>query len=179
MHTCHRDNNGDFFNEGQRHPSYTMLVYIEDVDKCLGVIPTSHKDVNSFNYNLGDPVIHLPCEKGDAILFNANLIHVGAINKTDNLRIQLKVSHKDDIDKLNYYQNFNKILNEDNTVPEFITRIQKKASCIFPILSNMTQSENIRTARGSINGAQIGWTQQLFSYFFYGKSDFYDLPNAF
>jgi len=35
----------------------------------------------------------------------------------------------------------------------------------------------MRTARGR-NGAQIGWTQQLFSYLFYGKSD-YDLPNAF
>jgi hypothetical protein len=180
VHTCHRDNNGDFFNEGQKYPSYTMLVYIEDMDKCLGVVPESHKDINSFNYNFGDPTINLPCRKGDVILFNANLIHVGTINdKADNLRIQLKVSHKDDIDKLKYYQNFNKILNEDNTVPDVIRRIQKKGSCILPVLSNLTQSENIRTARGSVNGANIGWGQQLFSYFFYGKSNFYDLPNAF
>ena len=27
VHTCHRDNNGDFFNLGQKHPSYTILFY--------------------------------------------------------------------------------------------------------------------------------------------------------
>ena len=150
------------------------------MDKCLGVVPESHKDVNSFNYNFGDPVINLPCKKGDVIIFNANLIHVGTINnKDDNLRIQMKVTHKDDIETLKYYQNFNKILNEDNTIPGFMRRIQKKGSCMFPVLSNLTQSENIKTARGSDNGAQIGWSQQMFSYFFYGNKNFYDLPNAF
>ena len=107
VHTCHRDNNGDFFNENQQYPSYTMLVYLEDMKKCLGILPNSHTDKNAYNINLFQNVVNIPCKKGDVILFNANLIHVGCINKKeDNLRIQLKVSHKNDIDTLQYYQNF-------------------------------------------------------------------------
>lgn len=180
VHTCHRDNNGDFFNKNQKHPSYTLLVYLEDMEKCLGIIPNSHKDVNSFNFNFTTPVVNLPCKKGDVILFNANLIHVGCMNKKDdNLRIQLKVTHKDDIKELGYYQNFNKILNKDNNIPMFLRKGQYHFSCTFPILSNLTQNENIRTARGSDNGVDVGWFQQAFSYLFYGNPKFYDLPNAF
>ena len=180
VHTCHRDNNGDFFNENQRNPSYTMLVYLEDMEKCLGVIPNSHKDKTQFQFNMSDPVIHLPCKKGDVILFNANLIHVGCMNKKDdNLRVQMKVTHKDDIKHLHYYENFNKILNKENTVPYFMRRAQKKMTCMIPALSDTTQGENIRTARGSTDGISIGLPQQMFSYIFYGRSDFYDLPNAF
>ena len=180
VHTCHRDNNGNFFNENQKHPSYTMLLYLEDMEKCLGIIPNSHKQLNSYNINLFQNVVNIPCKKGDVILFNANLIHVGCINKKDdNLRIQMKVSHKHDIDTLNYYQNFNKILNKDNNLPVFLRKGQRQFSCMFPVLSNLTQNENIRTARGSDNGINVGLPQKTFSYLFYGNPDFYDLPNAF
>lgn len=180
VHTCHRDNNGDFFNENQQYPSYTMLVYLEDMKKCLGILPNSHIDKNAYNINLFQNVVNIPCKKGDVILFNANLIHVGCINKKeDNLRIQLKVSHKKDIDTLQYYQNFNKILNKDNNLPRFLIRGQRQFSCMFPFMSNLTQNENIRTARGSSDGVDIGMSQKMFSYLFYGNPDFYDLPNAF
>jgi hypothetical protein len=180
VHTCHRDNNGDFFNEGQKHPSYTMLIYLEDMEKCLGVVPRSHEDPNSYNINMTNPIINLLCNKGDIIIFNANLIHVGTLNKKDdNLRIQMKVTHKDDIPILSYYQNFNKVLNEDNKIPKPLLYFQKNMSCLFPIVSDYTQSENIRTARGSSDGVNIGSFQKMFSYIFYGNSDFYDLPNAF
>ena len=180
VHTCHRDNNGDFFNDGQKYPSYTLLIYLEDAEKCLGVIPESHVHKDAFNYNLTDRIIHLPCKKGDAILFNANLIHVGAINKKpDTIRVQLKVTHKDDVDVLSYYQNFNKVLNEQNTLPVFLRRMQKRFTCMVPGIANMTQNENIRTARGSDNGVDIGPFQKMFSFFFYGNSKYYDLPNAF
>ena len=180
VHTCHRDNNGDFFNEGQQHPSYTLLLYLEDMEKCLGVIPESHKDKNSYFFNFSDSVMNLLCNKGDAILFNANLIHVGTINeKDDNLRIQLKVTHKDDLSRIQYYQNFNKILNKENILPRYLRKAQKNLSCMFPGISNLTQSENIRTSRGSDNGVDIGIQQQLFSYLFYGNPEFYNLPNAF
>ena len=180
VHTCHRDNNGDFFNENQKHPSYTMLVYLENMEKCLGVVPGSHIVPGSFGVNWGDPVVNLLCHRGDAILFNANLIHVGTINeKDDNLRIQLKVSHKEDLKTLDYYQNFNKIANADNIIPKNVLRMQKNISCMFPFISDLSQGENIRTARGTSNGAEIGWMQKLFSFFFYGNFDFYDLPDAF
>lgn len=180
VHTCHRDNNGDFFNKGQKYPSYTLLLYLEDMEKCLGVIPTSHKDVNSFNVNPTNKVETLLCKKGDAILFNANLIHVGTIqSKDDHLRIQMKVTHREDIPTLSYYQDFNKILKKDNTMPKELLQFQKNVSCMFPYVSNLTQSDNIQSARGTDNGEKVGLPQKVFSYCFYGNSDFYDLPNAF
>ena len=180
VHTCHRDNNGDFFNEGQKHPSYTMLIYLEDMEKCLGVIPTSHKNKYSYFIDFNRNLVNLLCQKGDVILFNANLIHVGTLNnRENNLRIQLKVTHKDDVDHLSYYQNFNKILNKDNNLPDYLKKAQQNISCVFPGVSNLTQSENIRTSRGSDNGVNVGILQHIFSYLFYGDIDFYDLPNVF
>lgn len=180
VHTCHRDNNGDFFNEGQKYPSYTMLIYLEDMEKCLGVIPQSHLNKNAYNINITDQVNNLVCNKGDVILFNANLIHVGTINtKNDHLRIQMKVSHEDDLEVLSYYQNYNKVLKENNLMPAFIKKAQMNLSCMFPFISNLTQKENIMSSRGTVNGAQISWFQKAFSYLFYGNSHFYDLPNAF
>ena len=180
VHTCHRDNNGDFFNEGQKHPSYTMLIYLEEMEKCLGVIPESHSSLYSNNTNIINKLHHIPCSPGDIILFNANLIHVGAINKKDDsLRIQMKVSHKDDINVLSYYENYNKILNEENIVPKSIRKIQKNFTCMFPVMSDWGQKENINSARGSDQGAKIGMIQKIYSYLFYGKSDYYDLKNVF
>jgi ectoine hydroxylase-related dioxygenase (phytanoyl-CoA dioxygenase family) len=179
VHTCHRDNNGDFFNETQQYPSYTLLIYLEDTEKCLGVVPYSHKSLYSYNINFTNPVKYLPCKVGDAILFNANLIHVGAINKTDSLRVQMKVSHKEDLDALSYYEDYNKVLNQENKLPHIIKNTQKNLSCAFPFISDLTQNENINSARGSDNGANVGFFQKTFSYMFYGNSNFYDLPNAF
>jgi len=180
IHTCHRDSNGDFFNETQKYPSYTMLIFLEDMEKCLGVIPHSHKDVNSFNINFSDPVSHLVCKKGDIILFNANLIHVGALNsKDDNLRIQMKVTHKDDIEAIPYYNNYNKILNEDNNMPFLIRKAQRKLSCLLPIISNLSQKEIQRTSGGDSAKEKISVFQKIFSSLFYGNSSFYNLPNAF
>ena len=179
VHTCHRDNNGDFFNDGQQFPSYTILFYIEDVEKCLGVIPSSHTSLDKNGVNMTNQIRYLPCKKGDAILFNANLIHVGALNTHDNLRIQMKISHTKDIDILSYYQNFNKVSNTSNVISEDVKHFQKNLSCMFPFVSNITQRQNIHSSRGSDNGAKIGILQKAFSYVFYGNSSFYDLPNAF
>jgi hypothetical protein len=157
-----------------------MLIYLEDMHKCLGVIPTSHKNINSYNINLTNQVENLLCNKGDVILFNANLIHVGTLHsKNDHLRIQMKVTHKEDIKTLSYYEDFNKVLNQDNYLPKGFLHFQKNISCMFPYISNITQTENINSSRGSDNGAKIGYFQKLFSYFFYGNANFYDLPNAF
>lgn len=179
VHTCHRDNNGDFFNEGQSHPSYTMIVYLEDMEKCLGIIPESHLEKDSYFFNFNGSLRNILCKKGDVIIFNANLIHVGTINeKEDNLRIQLKVTHKADIPYIGYYEDFNKVLNQDNTNPLYVRKFQRNLSCAFPGISNLTQSENIRTARGTDNGVELGYIQPFFSYLFYGDRNFYDLPNA-
>jgi hypothetical protein len=180
VHTCHRDNNGTFFNAGQKHQSYTMLVYLESMDKCLGVIPSSHTSQYKNALNITDNVTDIVCSAGDVIVFNANLIHVGTlVDKDDNLRIQMKISHPDDIEVLGYYQNFNKVLNKENSNPRLLRQMQRSTTCTFPFISDLTQSENIKTARGTSDGAQISDMQKWFSYLFYGRTDFYDLPNAF
>lgn len=180
VHTCHRDNNGTFFNPGQQHPSYTMIVYLEEMDKCLGVIPQSHLSKYAHAASFTNKVKDVVCSKGDVIVFNANLIHTGAFNKRDdNLRVQMKISHRDDLGVLSYYQDFNKVLNKENTNPKWMRKIQHGLSCRFPIVSDMTQRENIKSARGTDEGATISIGQKLFSYVFYGRSDFYNLPNAF
>jgi len=180
IHTCHRDNNGDFFNVGQKHPSYTLLIYLEPMEKCLGVIPTSHYKKYSYSFNISDPVIHLSCRPGDIILFNANLIHVGAINQSNHhLRCQMKLSHKDDLQVLDFYQNYNKVLNQENHLPNYITQLQKRVSCMAPIFSDVTQRENVRTVRGSSDNVNISVFQKIFSYLFYGNKDYYDIPNVF
>jgi ectoine hydroxylase-related dioxygenase (phytanoyl-CoA dioxygenase family) len=176
VHTCHRDYNGDFFNDKQSNKSYTMLIYLEDMEKCLGVVPTSHLSVHSFQYNITDPVKHLICSKGDIILFDANLIHVGSLNqKKNNLRIQLKISHKDDLDALSYYQNYHKVLNEENNLPWVITHTQQKLSCLLPSIADFTQKENINAVKNNNNS----YLQKLFSYLFYGNQNFYQLNNVF
>jgi len=181
VHTCHRDNNGTFFNVGQKHASYTMLVYLETMDKCLGVIPGSHMSQYTNAVNLmGGGVKDIVCSAGDVIIFNANLVHVGTLTeKDDNLRVQMKISHPDDLEVLKYYQNFNKVLNKENNNPRIMRQMQRGFTCAFPFLSDLTQSENIKTARGTVDGAEISSGQKWFSWLFYGRSDFYDLPNAF
>ena len=186
VHTCHRDNNGTFFNEGQKHPSYTMLVYLDQpgasksgTDKCLGVIPRSHTSKHANAVNVIDAVKDMECSTGDVIVFNANAIHVGTItDRDDNLRVQMKISHSDDLEVLGYYQNFNKVLNKENQNSRLVRQIQRHISCAVPFVSDLTQSENIRTAHGTAGGANISDGQKWFSSFFYGRPDFYDLPNA-
>jgi ectoine hydroxylase-related dioxygenase (phytanoyl-CoA dioxygenase family) len=136
FHTCHRDYNGDFFNENQTRPSYTIIIYLEDMNRCLDVIPESHIEKNKYDVYLTDYTQTILCKKRDAILFNANLLHGGSLNENENnMRIQMKISHKDDQEVLHFYNNYNKILNSGNNTPMAFKQIQKHVSCQFPILS--------------------------------------------
>lgn len=174
IHICHRDSNGDFFNKTQKYPSYTLILYIEDMNnKCLGVIPKSHVSRYKNAINIGDKIINLACNKGDIILFNANLIHVGTLHeKSDHMRIQMKMVHPDDKETIHYYEKYNKILNADNNLPTHLRKAHTNISCMFPILSDITQTSNVDLSRGKYNS-------KYFSYLFYGNKDFYDLQNAF
>ena len=151
-----------------------MLLYLEDMEKSLGVIPNSHKNMNSFGINLINPVINLSCKKGDMIIFNANLLHVGTINeKDDHFRIQMKITHKDDIQAISFYENYNKILNEENKLPKAIRRFQRNISCLFPFISNLGQNTIQTTTQGTNNN----FLKKIYSYLFYGNDKVFDLPN--
>jgi ectoine hydroxylase-related dioxygenase (phytanoyl-CoA dioxygenase family) len=179
IHTCHRDSNGDFFND-IKHPSYTAIIYLEDMDKCLGIIPNSHKDINSFGINFTNKVENVICKKGDILLFNANLLHAGTINikNKDALRIQMKISHKKDMKELGFYNNYNKILNQENTNPYLIKKLQQNASCMVPITSNYIH-DSVKQSKYIKTNNDLNWVDQIFSYVFYGNKNFYNLPNAF
>lgn len=180
VHTCHRDNNGTFFNPGQKHPSYTMLIYLEPMERAIGVIPGSHNslDAGAWNFPVSN-LEELECGEGDAVLFNANLIHVGTLlDKRDHLRVQLKITHRDDRETLAYYEDFHKVQQREPHIPLAIRKMQRNMSCMAPKLSDWTQAENIRTARGSSNGVDVGWKQRVFSTLFYGSPEFYDLNDA-
>jgi hypothetical protein len=167
IHTCHRDANGDLFNEGQSHPSYTMLVFLEGSDNCLEVAPGSH---DGRKVNL-EGTSGVPCQAGDIFLFNANMVHAGAIGP-DRLRVQMKVTHQDDRETIKYYENYNKVADHDNPLPEFIRGIHQKASCAFPFVADMVQDEVKDTGKVSDG-------KKMYSQLFYGNSDFYDLKDAF
>lgn len=152
FHTCHRDYNGDFFNPRQKHPSYTIIFYIDPMPKCLDVIPSSHMDPTSYQFNSTDHTQTLTCTPGDAILFNANLIHSGSLNQDENhLRIQMKLSHRDDLEVLRFYTNYNKVLNQENPSPYWVKATQKHISCQFPVISTYLKDydQNATTASSS------------------------------
>jgi len=172
IHTCHRDANGLFFNEKIKHPTYTLLIFLESMEDSLGVIPKSHKDIYEYSVNFSNNVKTFKSNPGDAILFNANLIHVGGINeKNDNLRLQFKLCHYEDNDKLDYYNGYNKMLSESNSYPQWIRKIQKNMSCFVPGISDLTQ-DNIQSDAQNDTTSSLS---QLFSQLFYGNKDFYNL----
>lgn len=179
VHTCHRDYNGHFFNNRQRHPSYTMLLYLTEMDNNLDIIAGSHRHKFLPMINITDKTKTVHVKKGGLIIFDANLIHAGSYNKNpNNPRIQMKISHIDDLDSLRFYQNYNKYLDLDNKVSSVYQKIQKHFSCQFPFLSDLNQTKSIMTTQNNSSGEKIPWTQRLFSLLFYGRSDYYDLPNG-
>jgi ectoine hydroxylase-related dioxygenase (phytanoyl-CoA dioxygenase family) len=153
FHACHRDHNSILFNTNQKYPSYTLILYLENMDKCLDIIPNSHKDLAAYSINMTDYTESLKCNKGDAFLFDAGLIHSGSLNKKENnLRIQFKISHKDDIQSsLDYFENYNKELNKENKTPFLIKKIQKHISCMFPILNLLSKNFDANKTRYANN----------------------------
>lgn len=175
VHTCHRDNNSHLF-QFNKYPrrSYTMILYIDDMDKCLDVIPGSNN--NGYGYlgmNLYDATNTVLCKPGDLLLFDANLVHSGSLEtKKNNRRIQLKVTHKYDIEKISYYNNVNRILDKHNTNSEISKVLQKSISCQFPIISDMTQDVN----KESVNiEKEPSMLQKMYSVVFYSDENFYRL----
>jgi hypothetical protein len=170
VHTCHRDNNSHYFNNTK--PSYTIILYIDDMQNCLDVIPKSHK--HKIGLYLYDKTRTFLCKNGSIILFDSSLIHCGSIfSKDNNRRIQLKVSHKDDLENLSFYQNYHKIINKPNTNSKISKSLQKQFSCTFPFLSDITQGSDKKYISSNISPLA-----KMFSKLFYSDSNYYKLQNA-
>lgn len=172
IHTCHRDSNGTLFNPELKNQTYTLLIFLENMDRCLGVIPKSHKNLNDNFINPSNNMISFTSKPGDALLFNSNIYHVGEINnKPDNLRLQFKICHFEDEKHISYYNNYFKILNQNNNYPKFIQIIQKNFTCFIPGVSNFSQGQ-IQTDSNQEDQSDIS---KLFSKIMYGNSNFYNL----
>ena len=137
VHTCHRDSNGDIFND-LSHPSYTLIIYIDEMDRSIDVVDGSHKNFQPIF--LTDPSKSIKCNPGEAILFNSNLLHAGSDNtKPNNLRIQMKFAHVDDIQKFTKITNVHKVMNKKFITPRFIRKLQKHITCQCPMFDMEAQ----------------------------------------
>ena len=174
LHSCHSDSNGSKFNK-DTHESYTIIIYIDNMKNCLDIAPKSHKKNAQQIYLTGDPTRTFICSSGDLILFNSNSLHAGSVNSDkENRRIQLKVIHKNDVEKLDYYNGYHKIINKSNTNSDYSKYLQKHLTCQFPISGNISLKNNKEYINGDIN-----FLTKLYSYWFYGDSKYYEIPDAF
>ena len=165
IHTCHRDNNSKAFNPKQKHPSYTILFYLEPMKRCLDVVDKSSK--SQLGMFLTDPTESVQCSPGNALLFDANLIHSGSMNDKENhRRIQMKLTHVDDLEAVSFYQEYNKKLDSENNNPDFVNKMQKHFSCQVPIISDMFKNDAVKPV------------EKIFSKIFYGNENFYDLKDV-
>lgn len=139
--TCHRDESGKVFNPTLKHPSYTILFYLEPMEACLDIIPKSHRERNLIY--ISKSLESIPCEPGQAIIFNADLIHSGSINKkNDNKRIQMKIVHKEDLETLDFLNNYHKVGDASKISSDKNTYFYRKLSCMFPGISDITKNGN-------------------------------------
>lgn len=162
--TCHRDENGSILNPKMRHPSYTIIFFLEDMKSCIDVIPKSHKERNKIY--ITKSINSIPCTPGQAILFDANLIHSGAINKkNDNKRIQMKVTHKDDVQNMKEFDKYYRVGDISKETSLKSTLFYRRLSCFLPGISDLTA-----------NGRRIpDFIQKIFKKIVYGNEDNYKL----
>lgn len=161
--TCHRDENGRMFN-GQTHPAYTILFYLEPMEACLDVIAGSHK--RSGFLNISYPLESIPCTPGQAILFDADLIHSGSINdKDDNKRVQMKLIHKEDVGKIPEFDGYHKVADASKTNARWYTKFVRDMSCSFTGFADITK-----------NGQHTPeWLQKMYKSLAYGGENKYTL----
>jgi len=165
--TCHRDENGSVFTPQNKHPSYTILFYLEPMDACLDVIPKSHKERNAVY--LSNSLESIPCKPGQAIVFDADLIHSGSINtKNDNKRIQMKIVHKDDLDNLKEFHKYYKVGDATKETTLQNTLFYRRLSCMFPGIADLTRNGN----------SMPPFLNKLYKKLVYGDEDNYKLKNV-
>jgi hypothetical protein len=164
--TCHRDENGRMFN-GQSHPAYTILFYLEPMEACLDVIAGSHKRKGFLN--VSHPLESVACTPGQAILFDADLIHSGSINdKDDNKRVQMKLIHKEDVGKIPEFDGYHKVADASKTNSRWYTKFVRDMSCTFTGMADITKNGQ---------GAPE-WIKKLYKTLAYGGENKYSLKDV-
>jgi len=162
--TCHRDENGFVFNKDLKYPSYTIIFYLEDMDACLDMIPNSHEDRNKVY--LSKFIESIPCKPGQAIMFNADLIHSGSLNdKDDNKRIQMKIAHRDDLESVKQFDKYYRVGDVSKNTSKQSTLFFRRLSCNLPGLADLTKNGN----------GMPEFMERMYKKFVYGDKDNYKL----
>jgi hypothetical protein len=98
VYTFHRDVTSSQKYHNLLYPSYTLIIYLSD-NKLLSICPNSHEQ----KLFISNPITIYGRKLGRAILFNADIVHAGAINETsERIAFQYKICHRDDIYKLKH-----------------------------------------------------------------------------
>jgi hypothetical protein len=100
VYTFHRDVTSSKNYQGLVYPSYTLIIYINNNNnKLLSICPNSHKQ----KLFISPPINIYGRTSGCGILFDADIVHAGAINETsERTAFQYKICHKEDIYKLKH-----------------------------------------------------------------------------
>jgi len=135
--TCHRDENGQIFNSHQKFPSYTILFYFRQLNGCLEVVENSHRQDKMINFK---KLKTIECTPGQAILFDADMIHSGTNNAGDEntTRIQLKLHHREDPFP-EYLENMKQSLDASKNSGS-TAGFMRFLSCTFPIIGDITRN---------------------------------------
>lgn len=168
IHTYHRDYTSSKYYNNLENPSYTMILYLDNSDTGLNLIPGSHLD-NSYIYAL-DKSVKLNFNPGSAILFDADILHAGSVNNNDTKRhcIQFKIIHKDDITKLPHLLNYHVLINRPNNKSSIVKYIETSLTRHFPIFLDLFQ-ETIKTSFTEDKSS----IQKLISSIIFSNKDFY------
>lgn len=168
IHTFHRDYTSSKNYNNLKYPSYTMILYLDNSDTGLNIIPGSHRDNNHiYFYNQAKKLHFTP---GTAVIFDADILHAGSIVDNDVKRrcIQFKIIHKDDIHKLPSLQNYHVLINRPNNKSISLKEIESTLTRHFPIFMDIFQ-EHIKTSF-SEDKTMI---QNIVSKIIFSDTDFY------
>ena len=102
LYTFHRDVTSSQYYQKLLYPSYTVIIYFTKTNnKLIEICPNSNKQT----FFISNPITIYGRKHGGgrAVLFNADIVHAGAINETsERLAFQYKICHKDDFNKLKH-----------------------------------------------------------------------------
>lgn len=169
IHTYHRDYTSCKNYNNLKFPSYTMILYLDDSDTGLNLIPGSHRDF--FSFYIMDKSHQLHFKKGSAVIFDADILHAGTSQmsgKIDRKCIQFKIIHKEDISKLPWLQNFHMLIDSPNDKNYYIKVLEAGLTKHFPFFMDSTQT----IIKTSFNEEKT-FIQKLISMVVFSNTDFY------
>jgi hypothetical protein len=167
IHTYHRDLTSSKSHNNLQHPSYTMILYLDESDTGLNVVPGSH--IDACGIYLIDKSKKLSFKAGTALIFDADLLHAGTASETVKRRvIQFKIIHKDDIVKMPHLQQFHVLIDKQNNKPLYIKHVETALTRHFPFAQDLFK-ETIKTSFDEEKTP----TQELISSLIFSNKDFY------